>query len=143
MTLRGAIADTDRKEALVLDALGALQAEVDDLGGFKGKLVEVGYDAVCKLRPNFIRSNVEHVLPAFVEVIDPHLATARSSVGVDRYFSDEADEIADDLLEITDARAEKAHHAIAKGIYSKMRGIAKNYVSNATPRLGALADKHG
>ena len=143
MTLSAAIADPDRKEALVLDALDALEAEVDGLGGFKGKLVEVGYDAVGKLRPNFIRSNVEHMLPAFVEVIDPHLATARSSVGVDRYFSDKADEIADDLLKITDARAEKAHNVIAKGIYSKMRGIAKKYVSNATPRLGALANKHG
>ena len=143
MTLSAAIADPDRKEALITGALGALDAEIEDLGGFKGKLVEVGYDAVCKLRPNFIRSNVEHMLPAFVEVIDPHLASARSSASVDRYFADNADEIADDLLEITDARAERAHNAIAKGIYSKMRGIAKKYVSNATPRLGALADKHG
>ncbi len=143
MSLTEALADPVRKEALIVAGLAALDAEVDELGGIKGKIIETGYDAVVKLRPGFIRSNVEVMLPSFAEVIDPHLAAARQTPDLNKYFTDSADTIAEDLLGVTDARAERANNAVAKGIYSKMRGMAAKYVANAVPRLGTLANKHG
>ncbi len=143
MSLVEAIADPARKEALMNGAVLALEAEVASLSGIKGKAISAGYAAVTKVKPLFVRYNIERMMPMVAPAIDQRLAEGRAAGDVDGYFRDNAGPIADDLLAVTDQRAATANNAAAVKIYNKLRSSAKDQVIAAMPRVSALAQAHG
>lgn len=143
MSLAEAIADPTRKAALMTDAAGAVEAEVGALSGLKGKAISAGYSSVTKLKPQFVPENIDRMMPMFVPVIDARLEQARATGDVEGYFAANADAIAEDMLAITDKRATEASNKTAVKVYEKLRGGAKDQVTNAMPRVAQLADKHG
>jgi hypothetical protein len=52
------------------------------------------------------------------------------------------DDVAEDLLSVTDKRAENTTHTTAKKMYLKMRDGAKKNVIEAIPDLARLVEKH-
>ena len=50
--------------------------------------------------------------------------------------------VADALLAITDAKAQRAKSGVVKGTYEKLRGSAKKNVEAAVPRLGEMVQKY-
>jgi hypothetical protein len=50
--------------------------------------------------------------------------------------------VAEALLSITDARAQRAKNQAIKGAYEKLRGSAKKHVEAAVPRIGRLVEKY-
>ena len=53
-----------------------------------------------------------------------------------------SDDVAEDLLRVTDERAEKTSHTTAKKMYGQMRDGAKRNVVEAIPDLARLIEKH-
>lgn len=143
MSLAEAIADPTRKAALTADAIAAVEEEVSGLSGLKGKAIGAGYSSVTKVKPDFVPSNIERMMPMFAPVIDTRLAEARTTGDVPGYFATNADAIAEEMLAITDKRAGEANNKTAVKIYEKLRGSAKDQVANAMPRVAQLADAHG
>lgn len=143
MSLTEAIADPVRKQALIDAAVETLEAEVDSLSGIKGKAISAGYAAVTKVKPLFVPFNIERMMPTVAPALDERLSAGRAAGDVDGYFRDNADPIADELLAVTDQRAETANNATAVKIYKKLRSSAKDQVIVAMPRVSALAQAHG
>ena len=143
MSLTEAIADPARNEALVADAIRAVESEVAALSGLKGKAISAGYSSVTKIKPEFVPENIRRMLPMFAPVIDERLVAARESGDVEGYFAANADATAEEMLAITDKRASEASNKTAVKVYEKLRGSAKDQVVNAMPRVAQLADKHG
>lgn len=143
MTLSDALQDPIRKEAIIKDALAEVDTEVNGLSGLKGKAMKAGYQAVQKLRPGFLESNLDRLLPKFAPAIDPHYEAGLASGDVEAHFVSNADQVANDLLAITDERAAGTDNKAAASIYNKMRKGAKDQVVNAMPRIGAFVARHG
>jgi len=95
------------------------------------------------LRPGFVRSAVEDLLPDFARVLDPlYQEAVGKPEAVAPYFQRNPDRVAEALLSITDARAKRIETGLVKKTYEKLRPMAKKNVEAAAPRLGKLVEKH-
>jgi hypothetical protein len=142
-SLSAALPVDAQKPAIVEDCLKLIDAEVADKGGLSGMAVKAAYATVKGIKPGFVKSVVEGLLPEFAQALEP-LAQEASSKGQDvkTYLVANQGRAADALLAVTDAKAQKSTNGVVKGTYSKLRGSAKKNVEAAIPRLGELIVRH-
>jgi hypothetical protein len=132
-----------KKPAVVDDCCALIDAEVKDKGGISGIAIKAGYGAVKAIKPGFVRQVVTDLLPEFAKALDPIYQDAVSQKkAVAGYFNANASRVAEALLAITDAKAERASSGVVKGTYERLRGSAKKNVETAVPRLGEMVQKH-
>ena len=143
-TLVDALTDETKKKDVVKDCCDLIDAEVKEKGGISGLAIKAGYGTVKGIKPGFVEKAVEDLLPEFARVLDPIYADAKSqNKEVSTFFSSNPERVADALLSITDAKAQRAKSGVAKSAYDKLRGSAKKNVEQAVPRLGKLIAKYG
>src|SRR5215472_14682607 len=132
-----------KKPQVVEDCLALIDAEVADKSGLAGLAIKAGYGVVKGIRPGFIKQVVVDLLPEFATALDPIYQEAKSkATPVGEHFRDNRARVADALLAITDAKAQKSKSGAVKGTYEKLRGTAKKNVEAAVPRLGKMIEKH-
>jgi Family of unknown function (DUF6918) len=142
-SLTDALTSDAHKAQVVEDCLALIDAEVSEKGGLSGLAIKAGYGVVKGIRPGFIKQAVADLLPDFAIALDPLYQEARTnSKPVSDYFRDNSSRVADALLAITDAKAQKSKSGAVKGAYDKLRGSAKKNVEAAVPRLGKMIEKH-
>jgi hypothetical protein len=143
-TLVDALTAEAKKKDVVKDCCDLIDAEVKEKGGISGLAIKAGYGTVKGIKPGFVERAVEDLLPEFARVLDPIYADAKSqNKEVSTFFSSNTERVADALLSITDAKAQRAKSGVAKSAYDKLRGSAKKNVEQAVPRLGKLIAKYG
>src|SRR5271163_2634287 len=105
---------SDAKQASVVDDCCALiDAEVKDKGGISGLAIKAGYGAVKGVKPGFVRTVVTDLLPEFAKALEPVWMDAKKdSKAVGPYFAANTARVADALLAITDAKAQRAKSAV-------------------------------
>jgi hypothetical protein len=131
-----------KREAVVNDALKVLDEEVADKSGLTGLAIKGGYKVVQGIKPGFLRHVVEGLLDDFLKALDPVYAEAvEKKRPAGAYLIEQKSRVADALLAVTDAKAERASGAI-KGAYDKLRPLAKKQVEGAAPRLAAMLERH-
>jgi hypothetical protein len=131
------------KEQVVEDCCSLIDAEVKDKGGISGLAIKAGYGAVKGVKPGFVRTVVSDLLPEFAQALDAVWQDAKKdSKAVAPFFAANTARVADALLAITDAKAQRAKSAVVKGTYDKLRGSAKKNVEAAVPRLGEMVQKY-
>ncbi|HZU81550.1 MAG TPA: hypothetical protein VE987_01480 [Polyangiaceae bacterium] len=141
--LTEALAADSKKNAVIDDCLGLIDAEVADKGGLTGLAIKAGYKTVQGIKPGFVRQVVTDLLPEFARALDPLYQEAKGQGrGVRDHFNANAPRVADALLSITDDKARRAKSNMVKGTYDKLRGSAKKNVEAAVPRIGAMIEKH-
>lgn len=142
-SLRELLGTGDKRARLIDDALGVLDAEVEDKGGLGGIAIKTAYKLVKGVSPGFLRQVVDHLLDDFLSALDPLYQEALGQgVPPRRHLEANPARVADALLAITDKRAQNAKNQVVKGAYEKLRGGAKKHVEAAVPRLGQLFEKH-
>lgn len=133
----------EKRDALVRDALEVLDAEVADKGGISGVAIKGAYSIVKGIKPGFVEEVVRGLLEPFLGALDPlyqQAVSAEKAPGA--HLKANSEPMAEALLAITDARAERSGHAIIRKTYGKLRPGAKKHVAAAGPRLGAMLDRH-
>ncbi len=142
-TLPEVLTDESKKSEVIKDCCELIDAEVKDKGGISGLAIKAGFGAVKGIKPGFVQGAVEDMLPEFARVLDPIYQDAKGqNKGVSDFFAANASRVADALLQITDAKAQRAKNAIAKSAYEKLRSSAKKNVEAAAPRLGKMIEKY-
>ncbi len=132
-----------KKNQVVDDCCGIIDAEVSDKGGLSGFAIKAGYAAVKGIKPGFVKHVVSDLLPEFAAALDPIFQEAKTKgAPVSAHFNSNASRVADALLAITDGKAKRSSSGVVKGTYDKLRGMAKKNVEAAVPRLGKLVEKH-
>ena len=143
MNLTDVLNDEAKKASIVNDVLQLIDGEVAKQKGLAGVAVKAGYKLVQGVKPGFVRSVVETLLPEFAAALDPIREQAEAQGDtVSGYFGTHTREVAEALLAVTDARAEKSEHGSIKAAYSKLRGSALKNVEAAVPGLGAIVEKY-
>src|ERR1700759_1595960 len=128
-TLSEVLTSDSKKNKVVDDCCALVDSEVADKGGLSGFAIKAGYAAVKGVKPGFIRQVVSDLLPEFATALDPLYQEAQTSgKGAGEFFISNKERVADALLSITDAKAEKSKSGVVKGTYDKLRGSAKKNV---------------
>jgi hypothetical protein len=129
-----------KRPAVITDCVELIDNQVKQ----KGFIMKSAYATIKAIKKGFVAETVDSLLDDWLGKLQPHYdkwATAKQSSFSD-YIIARQDDVAEDLLSVTDQRAEKSSHGTAKKMYSKMRDGAKRNVVEAIPDLARLIEKH-
>jgi hypothetical protein len=131
----------DPVRPLVLaDCVDLIEAQVKQ----KGFVIKSAYATIKAIKKRFIPEVVDSMLDEWLEKIQPHYDkwSATKTPTFSDYVVARGDDVAEDLLSVTDARAAKTSHTTAKKMYGRMREGAKKNVIEAIPQLAKMIEKH-
>ncbi len=135
MQLTEVFADEARHERVLAACEGALEAEIAGKRGVSGFAVRAGYGAFKRVEPGIVQGAFRKLLPHFAPVIQPHWDRAREQGDVVAYFDQQREEVAEGLLSVTDALAERAENRVLIKIYRSLRGVAQPHVAAGVCRI--------
>lgn len=138
MTLASILADPARRARFVREGAAVVEAEVASKGGMTGLALKAGFRAVRGLRPGIVEELLDMLLPHFAPALEPLVAQAVASGDVPHWFGGHAEELADAMLSVTDARAERSDQALLRSTYRSLRGQARVHTVQAMPSVGRL-----
>ncbi|HKU42134.1 MAG TPA: hypothetical protein VJR89_28440 [Polyangiales bacterium] len=142
-TLLELLGGPPKRGAIIDDALGVLDAEVDSKSGLGGIAIKGAYKIVKGVSPEFLRNVVDHLLDDFLNALDPiYQEAVQRGINPRQHLTSNPSRVADALLAITDARATRAKNQMVKKTYEKLRDGAKKHVEAAVPRLGEMFARH-
>ncbi len=110
----------------------------------KGFVIKSAYATIKAIKKRFVPEVVDSMLDEWLEKIQPHYdkwSVAKASSFTD-YVVARGDDVAEDLLAVTDGRAERSSHTTAKKMYGRMRDGAKKNVIEAIPALAQMIERH-
>lgn len=139
-TLVEQIDQPTKRPAVINDCVELIDNQVKQ----KGFIMKSAYATIKAIKKGFVAETVDSLLNDWLGKLQPHYdkwATAKQSSFSD-YIIARQDDVAEDLLSVTDQRAEKSSHGTAKKMYGKMRDGAKRNVVEAIPELARLIEKH-
>jgi hypothetical protein len=129
-----------RRPAVVNDCVELIDTQVKQ----KGFVIKSAYAMIKGIKKKFIPEVVDSLLDDWLGRIQPHYDkwTATKANTLTDFMVARSDDIAEDLLKVTDERAEHTSHTTAKKMYLKMRDGAKRNVIEAIPELAKMIEKH-
>ena len=145
MTLAEKMTQPPKRDAVVADCVTVIDEEVKGKGGLSGIAVKGAYSLVKAVKPRFVTEVVDAMLDAWVAKLSPFYDQWKAAGSVGQfagYLGGRSAEVAERLLEVTDAKAQRTSNGGVKKMYEKMRPTAKKHVEEAVPRLGRLVEKH-
>jgi hypothetical protein len=142
-TLQELLGGPAKRGAIIDDSLRVLDAEVDSKSGLSGIAIKGAYKIVKGVSPDFLRGVVDHLLDDFLSGLDPlYQEAAQRGLNPRQHLTANPGRVADALLAITDARAERSKNQMIKKTYERLREGAKKHVEAAVPRLGEMFARH-
>jgi hypothetical protein len=129
-----------QRPVVVEQCVGLIDAQVKQ----KGFLIKGAYSTIKTIKKKFVPEVVDALLDDWLGKIQPHYEkweTTKPSSFSD-YIIARSDDVAEDLLKVTDERAQNTSHTTAKKMYMKMRDSAKKNVVEAMPELARMIEKH-
>ncbi len=129
---------------LVKDCARLIDDEVDKKSGFSGLAIKGAFKVVKGVKPGFIEGVIDHLLDQWVGKLEGHYArfVEKGQGTFGAFAAADAHGVAEKLLEVTDAVAQKGEHKTVASLYHKLRPGAKEHVSVAVPGLGRIVDKY-
>lgn len=125
---------------VITDCVDLIDAQVKQ----KGFVIKSAYATIKAIKRRFVPEVVDGLLDEWLEKLQPHhdkwAATKPSSFA--DYVIARSEDVAEDLLSVTDARAQKTSHTTAKKMYLRMRDSAKRNVVEAIPELSRMIERH-
>jgi len=110
----------------------------------KGFVIKSAYATIKAIKKKFVPEVVDALLDDWLGKLQPHYdkwSTNKASSFSD-YVIARSDDVAEDLLSVTDERAKKTSHSTAAKMYGKMPDGAKKNVIEAMPDLSRMLEKH-
>jgi hypothetical protein len=129
------------RETVIPDCVALIDAQVKS----KGFMLKSAYAAIKALKKRFVPEVVDSLLDDWLGKLQPHFAKWEAAPGGTSfadYVIARSDDVAEQLLQVTDERAAKTSHTTAKKYYLKMRDSAKKNVIEAIPELARMIERH-
>ena len=129
-----------KRQPVIADCIALIDAQVKE----KGFVIKGAYATIKAIKKSFVPEVVDSLLDDWLGKLEPHYEkwSATKAQSLTDFLTSRSDDVAEDLLSVTDARAEKSTHGTAKKMYGKMRDGAKRNVVEAIPDLAKLVEKH-
>lgn len=132
------------RQKVVEECVNLIDNQVKSKGGVGGMAIRASYATIKALKKRFVPEVVDGLLDDWLAKLQPHYDTWSSGGGgtFAEFLIARSDDVAEDLLQVTDARAERTTHTTAKKMYLKMRPSAKRNVVEGIPELARLVEKN-
>ncbi len=143
--LRDLTDNPDLRPVLIEDCVKLIDGEVKSKRGLAGIAVKTGYALVKAFRPRMIQNSVDALLDEFTDVLQVYHERYQEEGAqgtLEQYLVARAPDVAEGLLQVTDARARQSRHTTIVKAYNKLRAKAKKNVEQAMPGLGRILDQH-
>ena len=129
-----------KREFVIEDCVALIDAQVKQ----KNFVIKSAYAMIKGIKKKFVPEVVDALLDDWLGKLEPHYDkwAATKSSSLSDFLVSRSDDVAEDLLSVTDARAEKTSHTTAKKMYMRMRDGAKKNVVEAIPDLAKMIEKH-
>jgi hypothetical protein len=129
-----------KRDTVIEDCVNLIDAQVKQ----KGFVIKSAYATIKAIKKKFVPEVVDALLDEWLGKLQPHYDkwSANKASSLTDFLVARSDDVAEDLLSVTDARAAKTSHTTAKKMYGKMRDGAKRNVVDAIPDLAKLVEKH-
>ncbi len=109
----------------------------------KGFMMKSAYATIKAVKKRFVPEVVDALLDEWLGKMQPHYD--KWEVTKPGTFSDyviaRSEDVAEDLLAVTDERANRTSHGTAQKMYARMRDTAKKNVVEAIPDLARLIER--
>lgn len=132
---------------VIEDCVALVEAQVKAKSGLSGAAIRTAYATIKRIKKGFVADVIDGMLDEWLEKLQPYYDSWSSGAAGDdgttfsEFLIARSDDVAEDLLSVTDRRAETSKHKTAKKAYLKMRGSAKNHVTEAVPALGRVFER--
>lgn len=128
-----------QRPQVIADCVDLIDAQVKQ----KGFVIKSAYATIKAIKKRFVIEVVDALLDDWLAKIQPHYDKwqANKASTFSDYVIARSDDVAEDLLSVTDARADKTSHTTAKKLYHRMRNGAKRDVVEAIPDLARMIEK--
>jgi len=125
---------------VINDCVDLIDAQVKQ----KGFVIKSAYATIKAIKKRFIPEVVDTMLDEWLDKLSPHFDrwSANKTSSFTDYVVARGDDVAEDLLSVTDGRAARTSHTTAKKMYGRMRDGAKKNVVEAIPDLARMIEKH-
>ena len=142
-TLRDLLADDAQQEKIINECMSVLDAEVGDKGGLGGMAIKTAYKMAKGVAPGIMRKIIVALLPQFLDALQPfHDEAKEAGKDVKQHVMSKRGDLANALLAVTDARAEREGAGPLKKGYQKLRPSALKHVDAAVPRVADMVVKY-
>jgi hypothetical protein len=138
------LVDTLGREPVRPKVVEETVALIDSQVKQKGFLIKGAYSTIKTIKKKFVPEVVDALLDDWLGKLQPHYdkwQVAKAS-SLSDFLVARSDDVAEDLLQVTDERAEKTSHTTAKKMYLRMRDSAKKNVVEAIPELARTLEKY-
>ena len=135
--------DENERPKVVAEVSHLIESQVSAKRGFSGTALRTAMSMARKASPNAIPNSVDHLLPEFCQTLQPHFEAfqAQGSGTFADYVEQRKAEISDEILAVTDVRAERSNNKTLKSMYGKLRSTAEEEVRNVAPGLARIVDQ--
>lgn len=143
-TLQEQIAVEPTRPRVVAECVTLIDQQVKSKSGLKAMALKTAYGAIKTIKRGFVKGVVEALLDDWLAKLEPYYVKwgEAGSGTFTEYLTARSGDVAEDLLEVTDKRAETTKHTTAKKYYFKHREKAKDNVVEAVPELARLIERH-
>lgn len=143
--LKQRLGGESNREKLIADCVQLVDEQVKQKGGLTGVAIKGAYGTIKRIKKGFVAATIDSMLDDWLDKLQTYHDTWAgdgSKGSLADFLAARSEDVAEDLLEVTDERAEKSSHNTARKAYKKMRGSAKKNVAEAVPDLGRVIQRH-
>lgn len=129
---------------VVSECTALIDAQVKAKRGVSGLAIKGAYGTIKRIKKGMVPEVVEALLDDWLDKLQPYYddwSQARSGA-FSEHLIGHSEQVAEDLLTVTDVRADNTSHKTAAKAYRKMRPSAKSNVIEAVPGLARLIEGH-
>ncbi len=138
MGLSDGLNDANKEASLVADCVKLIDEQVTAKGGLGGLALKAAYGAVKGVKPGYIASAIEALLPPTLTALDPMWSEGTQAGNPVEHLIQNRSRAADAVLSVTDNRIEKSSNGVVKGAYNQFRKSVKSDVEEAIPGLAKI-----
>ena len=134
------LAKEPARARVIEDCVELIDAQVKQ----KGFVIKSAYATIKAIKKRFVPEVVDTMLDEWLGKLSPHFDrwSANKTSSFADYVVARSDDVAEDLLAVTDGRAARTSHTTAKKMCGRMRDGAKKNVIEAIPALGKMIEGH-
>jgi hypothetical protein len=143
-TLKERLGTEPARPRVVAECVTLVDAQVKAKSGLSGVAVKGAYGTIKRIKKRFVSETINGLLDEWLDKLQPYFDTySKGGTGsFSEFLTARSEDVAEDLLSVTDGRAGNSKHKTAAKMYKKMRPSAKKNVVQAIPDLATLIERN-